>query len=258
MDKSLTRRVILSTICSVCNPLGIASPFLLVGKKILQDLCRMKRGWDEEIDEEFGPRWENWRSQLSTLERFTMDRCIKPVDFGTVVSRQLHSCRDACLSGYGQITYLRIENGKGDLHCSFLMGKARLAPVKPTTIPRLELTAATVSVQVGKMIRREQDVPIDSETFWTDSTAVLKYLRDDTVPTQWRYVNSKCNPADDASRALKGCELSTQQRWIRGPDFLRLPESEWPALLPDLEEIPVDDSEVKKVHVHKIHRQRKI
>ena len=150
------------------------------------------------------------------------------------------------------------------------MGKARLAPVKPMTIPRLELTAATVSVQVGKMIRRELDVPIDSETFWTDSTTVLKYLlneirrfqvfvanriqaiRDETVPTQWRYVNSKSNPADDASRGLKGCELSTQQRWIRGPDFLRLPESEWRALPPDLEEIPVDDPEVKKVHVHKI------
>ena len=177
---------------------------------------------------------------------------MKPVDFGTVVSRQLHSFSDACLSGYGQVTYLRIENGKGDLHCSFLMGKARLAPVKPTTIPRLELTAATVSVQVGKMIRRELDVPIDSETFWTDSTTVLKYLRnetrrfqvfvanrveairDETVPTQWRFVNSKCNPADDASHGLKGCELSTQQCWIRGPDFLRLPESEWPALPPDL------------------------
>ena len=105
------------------------------------------------------------------------------------------------------------------------------------------------------MIRRELDVPIDSETFWTDSTTVLKYLRnetrrfqvfvanrvqairDETVPTQWRFVNSKCNPADDASCGLKGCELSTQQRWIRGPDFLRLPESEWPALPPDLEEI---------------------
>ena len=179
-DKPFTRRGILSTICSVYDPLGIAAPFLLVGKKILQDLCRMRLGWDEEIDEEFRARWENWRSQLSTLERFSMDRCIKPVDFGTVVSRQLHSFSDACSSGYGQVTYLRIENGKGDLHCSFLMGKARLAPVKTMTIPRLELTAATVSVQVGKMIRRELDVPIDSETFWTDSTTVLKYLRNET------------------------------------------------------------------------------
>ena len=125
-DKPFTRRGILSTICSVYDPLGIAAPFLFVEKKILQDLCRMKHGWDEQIDEEFRERWENRRSQLSTLERFSMDRCIKPVDFGTVVSRQLHSFSDACSSGYGRVTYLRIENDKGDLHCSFLMGKAFL------------------------------------------------------------------------------------------------------------------------------------
>ena len=39
-DKPFTQRGILSTICSVYDPLGIAAPFLLVGKKILQDLCR--------------------------------------------------------------------------------------------------------------------------------------------------------------------------------------------------------------------------
>ena len=42
--KPFTRIGILSTICSVYDPLGIAAPFLLVGKKILQDLCRMKLG----------------------------------------------------------------------------------------------------------------------------------------------------------------------------------------------------------------------
>ena len=48
-DQPLTRRGILSTISSVYDPLGIAAPFLLVGKKILQDLCRTKLGWDDEI-----------------------------------------------------------------------------------------------------------------------------------------------------------------------------------------------------------------
>ena len=43
-DKPLTRRGILSTICSIYDPLGIAAPFSLTGKKILQDLCRAKSG----------------------------------------------------------------------------------------------------------------------------------------------------------------------------------------------------------------------
>ena len=143
-DQPLTRRGILSTISSVYNPLGKAAPFLLVGKSILQDLCRTKLSWDEEIGEEY---------------------------------RQIHNFSDASSTGYGQVTYLRIENEKGDIHCAFLMGKARVAPVKSMKIPRLELTAATVSVRVGEMIAKELDEPAESKTYWTDSTTVLNYIR---------------------------------------------------------------------------------
>ena len=80
------------------------------------------------------------------------------------------------------------------------------------------------------MVCRELDDPVDSETYWTDSTTVLKYIRneakrfhvfvanrvqsnrDQTDSTQWRYVKSKNNPADEASHGLKGYQLSDQQR----------------------------------------------
>ena len=157
----------------------MAAPFLLTGKKILQDLCRTKLDWDDEIDDEFRVRWENWRSQLSALEHFSMDRCVKPDNFGSVISRQIHHFSEASAIGYGQVTYLRVENDKGNIHCSFLMGKSRLAAIKAMTIPRLELTAATISVRIGGMVSRELDDPVDSETYWTDSTAVLKYIQNE-------------------------------------------------------------------------------
>ena len=84
-DKPLTRRGIL----------------LLTGKKILQDLCRTKLDWDDEIDDEFRELWENWKSQLSALEHFSMDRCVKPDRFGSVISRQIHHFSDAIAIGYG-------------------------------------------------------------------------------------------------------------------------------------------------------------
>ena len=80
-----------------------------------------------------------------------MDLCLRPANFGTVFSRQMQHFSDASSAGYGQVTYLRIENEKGHIHCAFLMGKACVAPVKTMTIPRLELTAGTVSVSVGEM-----------------------------------------------------------------------------------------------------------
>ena len=85
-----------------------------------------------------------------------------------------------------------------------LWGKLCVAPVKATTIPRLELTAATVSVRVGESINEELDEPAESKTCWTDSITVLKYIRNDkkrfhvfvanrlqvirdaTDPDQWR------------------------------------------------------------------------
>ena len=103
--------------------------------------------------------------------------CLKPANVGTVVSRQIHNFSDASSTGYGQVTYLRIENEKGQIHCAFLMGKVCIAPIKTMTISHLELTAATVSVRVGEMISKELDKPAECKTYWTDSTTVLKYIQ---------------------------------------------------------------------------------
>ena len=46
-DRLLTRRGILSTVCSVYDLIGLVAPLILVGKQILQDLCRNDAYWDE-------------------------------------------------------------------------------------------------------------------------------------------------------------------------------------------------------------------
>ena len=51
-DKLCTRRGILATISSVYDPLGIAAPVILVGKQILQDMCRISIGWDDPVSDE--------------------------------------------------------------------------------------------------------------------------------------------------------------------------------------------------------------
>ena len=44
-----TRRGILSVASAVFDPLGFLAPFVLTAKEILQDLCRIKLRWDDEI-----------------------------------------------------------------------------------------------------------------------------------------------------------------------------------------------------------------
>ena len=41
------------------------------------------------------------------LERILVPRCVKPIDFGEVKSRQVHMFSDASSVGYGSVAYLR-------------------------------------------------------------------------------------------------------------------------------------------------------
>lgn len=61
------------------------------------------------------------------LERILVRRCVKPIDFGEVKSRQVHIFSDASSVGYGSVAYLRLCDNEDRKHCSFLMGKPRLA-----------------------------------------------------------------------------------------------------------------------------------
>ena len=265
-DRPLTRRGILSMVSSVYDPLGFLAPLLLVGKGLLQDLCRGKVAWDDPIPENVRSRWLKWRDELHHLEDFSVRRCFKPEGFGTVMSTQFHHFSDASTIGYGQCSYIRLVDDKGQVHCSLITGKARVAPLKMVTIPRLELTAAVVSVRVSDMLRQELQYERVEEIFWTDSKVVLGYIkndskrfhvfvanrvqqiRDQTSPSQWRHVDTKCNLADDASRGITAKELIESSRWISGPELLWMPEDQWPQPLEDQDLVSLsDDPEVKKV-----------
>ena len=65
------------------------------------------------------------------------------------------------------------------VHCTLLIGKSRVAPLKFFSIPRLELTAATLSVKISTMLKNELDIHVDDEIFWTDSKVVLGYINGD-------------------------------------------------------------------------------
>lgn len=150
-DKPPTRRTILSVVSSIYDPLGILAPVILPAKKILQELCRLKLSWDETVPACYAQQWSEWKESLHLLSGFELDRCFKPDHYGCTSFAQLHHFCDASEKGYGTVTYLVQKNEDNQVHCAFVMGKARVAPLKHTTIPRLELTAATMAVCIDKM-----------------------------------------------------------------------------------------------------------
>jgi hypothetical protein len=202
----LSRRGILSIVSIIFDPLGFLAPFMLKAKCLLQELCKHQLGLDEKIPECFAQQWNEWLQDLAKLSDFKVQRCVKPVNFGEIKSAQLHHFADASECGYGTVSYLRLENVDGDVHCSFVIGKSRVAPLKQSTIIRLQLTAATVAVRTDKMLKSELEISINKTKFWTDSMVVIRYIRNTSTrfvanrlavisegsePDEWRYINVK-------------------------------------------------------------------
>ena len=224
---------------------------------ILQELCRKKIGWDEKVEGQALSDWKDWLAALPKLSEVAVRRCYKPDSFGEVSHAQVHHFSDASQCAYGAASYLRMIDTDGNIHCSFVIGKSRLAPLKAITIPRLELSAAVVSVKLDNMTRRELDLPIEESIFWSDSASVIQLIQNQTFvanrlsiihdglsPYQWRYVDSRSNPADDASRGLTAEQLIRNKRWLHGPEFLWKSDEYWPSL-GTVPNIPDDHPEVK-------------
>ena len=243
--RPLSKRGMLSSLSSVYDPLGFVAPVILVAKALLQNLCRKGIGWDEEIPRAEAELWKEWLADLPRLSEFKMDRCLRPSGYEQA-EVSLHHFADASEVGYGTVSYLRLVNNKRETTVSFVMSKARVAPIKQVSIPRMELTAACVAVRVNQMLKRELTIQVKETYYWTDSMTVLRYIQNETarfqtfvanrlavihdgsIPDQWRYVNTSLNPADVSSRGMKVQEFLLREDWKNGPEFLLHSEEDWP------------------------------
>ena len=179
----------------------------------------------------------------------------------------MHHFSDASDKAYGTASYIRFASDTGNIHCTLLLGKARVAPLNRITTPRMELTAATLAVKLNHVIQRECKIQIDETFYWTDSMTVVRYVQNQSsrfhtfvanrltiihegsTAEQWRFVDGSCNPADFASRGLQVTEREKTDRWMSGPRFLWENQNSWPKN-PDSVSTPLstlnDDPELKK------------
>ena len=262
-SKQHTRRGLLSVMSSVYDPIGILAPFTIRAKMLFQDEVRRRKGWDHPLTAANHSSWARWLSELDELGGLHIDRCYMPRRFGTPSKIELHHFCDASQSAYAVVTYLRFTNANGQRHCAFVCSRARLAPLKATSIPRLELCAAVMAVKTDVKVRNELSFTIDRTLFWSDSMIVLQFITSKTrrfhtfvanrvgtihqtsEPCQWRHVKSESNPADDATRGLTARELLSDNRWIKGATFLWEEDASWPAQ-PRLAEAPDSSPEVRR------------
>lgn len=227
-DTPFTRRGLLSTVSSLYDPLGFIAPVTIQGKIILRNLVSETTDCDEILSNDFREQWEKWKDSLKACEDLMISRTLVPASLQHAARVKLHTFSDASELAIAAVSYVRVVSKDGSRHTGFVMGKAKVAPKHGTTIPRLELCAAVLAVEVAESIQRNLDHPLYNLQFYSDSKVVLGYInnqtrrfyvymanrvqriRKSTIPEQWKYVPTQKNPADLATRPIPAEKLEGQ------------------------------------------------
>ncbi|XP_029347204.1 uncharacterized protein LOC100569539 [Acyrthosiphon pisum] len=241
----MTKRTLLSNINSVYDPVGFLTPALIRGKMFMQQLWSSKLNWDTPLSTELQTKWTNFYQGLKFLEQLSIPR---RVPFDSTTSVQLHGFCDASQNAFGACIYFRsTTTSQCQLYCS----KSRVAPLKPSTIPRLELCGALLLAELVSMVMRElKRIKIhcnpSNVILWSDSSIVISWINSDkplksyvsnriaqildlTQPSQWRHVPTTTNPADVISRGCSAESLLSNELWWNGPKWLSQTEDLWPS-----------------------------
>lgn len=254
LDNKVTKRIILSLISQIFDPLGLLAPVIIKAKLVLQLLWKEKVGWDEEVPQGVLVPWLNLREEFQKLKVFQIERqviCTGSRDF------QIHGFCDASQKAYGACIFVRSVDQKGDCHVRLLCSKSRVAPLKVISLPRLELCGALLLAKLVKAVLQAIDINPSQIRYWSDSSIVLSWLsREPSTWTtfvanrvaeiqtlsggnQWGHVPSEQNPADLVSRGTDCDSLSENLLWWEGPFWLSREENYFPQThIPSVDVIP--------------------
>ncbi|XP_058445110.1 uncharacterized protein LOC131426420 [Malaya genurostris] len=261
-----TKRQVLRCVMTLFDPLGLLSPFIIHGKILIQDLWREGTEWDEQVGELIYAKWLRWLKMIDFIAEIRISRCYFPRAVGkTYECTEMHVFVDASEGAYSSAVYLRTLKDNGEPQCSLIAAKSKVAPLKPWSIPKLELQACVLGMRLSKFVKESIDVPVSKIIFWTDSRTALAWINadprnyrqfvsfrvseilEDTAKSDWRWVPSKLNPADEATKWGSGPYFNRSSRWFHGPQVLCLPDAEWPC---SEKSIPATTEELRASVLH--------
>ena len=146
----------------------------------------------------------------------------------------LHVFCDSSCKAYGAVAYIQTDDS-----IQFIMAKAKVVPMKPPTLPQLELTAANIAARLASFILNSflPEISVCKLIMWSDSQIVLHWLKCKkplkpyvaqrvenisllTPNATWYHVRSNDNPADILSRGVSAKTFINSSLWFAGPSWL--------------------------------------
>ena len=245
-ESTLTKRTVLSNIARIYDPMGMAAAFLIRAKIGMQRLWLEELNWDDELSASNQVSWKNFFKEMEALNHVTFERSLTPDN--VIGAPSLIVFADASNQAFGACAYVRWETSDRLFAVGFVSAKSRVAPLKPLTIPRMELQAAVLAVHLARSILDETRMKFEKVIFFSDSSIVISWIHSQaqefkpfvsariaeiqskSEPCQWRHIPGQYNVADEVSRNIPAQELTG--RWKHGPEFLKLREDQWPKEVP--------------------------
>ncbi|XP_055906876.1 uncharacterized protein LOC129942102 [Eupeodes corollae] len=264
-----TKREMLRILMSVFDPLGLIANFMILLKILLQEVWSSAVEWDEKIKPQHYEKWCAWKNRIPSIKEIVIGRpYLAKISFKENYSLQLHIFVDASEMAYSAVGYFRVTNNEA-IECTLVGAKTKVAPLKMISIPRLELEAAVLGTKLARMITEGHSVEITEKYFWSDSRTVLSWINSDhrkykqfvafrvggileeTKARNWRWLSSKENVADEATKWNLKNEFHSNSRWYQGPRFLYEPKEQWPGEAIKLEETA---EEMRHFNLHHIEK----
>ncbi|UYV61690.1 hypothetical protein LAZ67_1005924 [Cordylochernes scorpioides] len=234
IKNTATKRNILSQMAKIYDPLGWFAPVMLKIKLMIQTLWAAKLTWDEPI----------------------------PIGLFEPATYEIHGFADASQREYAAMVYIKIIHNSSIHEVYLLAAKTRVATLKTTTTPRMELCASLLLAQLTRLVCTAMSLNINKVTLWSDSTIVLSWLASEhnrwkpyvsnrvkniqeLLPCRWMHVKGEDNPADLESRGISLDQLLDLELWWHGPPWLKTTSQPYNDAIPVINEKCLSEQRIK-------------
>ena len=265
-----TKRKILAHTASYYDVFGMLSGLLVRPKILLQKLWQLGVDWDTPLNDrpELCSLLNVINSDLQEVATIEIPRCLIPEMYRgkrPLPEVSIHGASDASEDAMGVGVWLRWSHSTdSEAQLSFVAARARLTPLKQSSIPRKELQAILLLSRLMITLKNTLRFNIAYSRIWTDSMTAISWLRGQSksfrsyVAYRVGEITSEFDPYRDIAYVptdqnvidlvSRGGTAAGMKRVIEGPEYLKLPPASWPKTP---ENVPVNarDPEQKKFHV---------
>lgn len=186
-----TKRYVLQAVSRVYDPLRYIAPYVITAKILIQRIWLSRCGWDERLPADLMAAWLTWCQAAHRVSCIAIPRRLTTamVSF-CEVSKTLHVFSDASTRACGAAVHLVTQYANGPPEATLVLAKTGVAPVKPVSLPRLELMGAVIASRLLRLVKATLSLSAIEAVSWTDSKITLHWMNGN--PRAWKpFVQSR-------------------------------------------------------------------